>query len=127
MKTLEELQELNKAELKKYAFEDLALDLKGNLSEETLISKIMDAQDDVKNASKQEEAPKEVKAKPTKEYTELAKDLEKHLESHIGRGLGFDADEVSYTISYRNQVISGNLTVPPVLVARQADTILNRK
>ena len=138
MKTLEELNVMDKAELKKYAFEDLALELKGNLSEETLIERITDKQREIQLQREHdlnpavlaekpvvEEKPEEVK--PSKEAKSRAKELEDHLKSHIDRGVGFEADDVAYTISYRGQVISGNLSVPNAIVARQADVMLSRR
>lgn len=127
MKTNEELQALDKAELKKYAFEDLALELKGNLSEETLIQKILEKQEQIIEDQKPDLIVPEKPKKSTPEYEALANNLKETLKSQTDRGLGLEIDDVSYTISYRGQVISGNLTVPSHVVLRQADIMLNRK
>jgi len=138
MKTLEELNSLSKADLKKYAFEDLALELKGNLSEETLIERIVEKQDELKAQAARELDPgfksqqgvAEPKPEPvavTKESKSAGAELEDALEKQIGKGLGFEHDGVAYTISYRGQFISGNLSVPKDIVVRQADVMLNRR
>jgi len=138
MKTLEELKKMDKAALKAYAYEDLAIELKGNLSEETLIERITERQDEIAREQEQlnnpvfkaEQAVSEPAPEPVKENKETksrAKELEDALKSQIDRGLGFETDAVAWTMSYRGQVISGNLSVPEYIVVRQADILLNRK
>jgi len=127
LKTEEELQVLDKAELKAYALDSLGLELKGNLSEDTLIERILAKQDEtVEDVKPTVVDEKPVSKKPV--ASERGLELNEALKDQIARGLKFELsdDGVSWHMSYRHHIVSGNVSVPNSLMLRQAETMLAR-
>lgn len=134
MKTLEELNALSKADLKTYGME-IESDVKGNLSEETLVERIKDRQELILKQRAHDEnygvkalegVPEPVPAEvpETKETKDRSKEIAKLMESFPG--IQLEQDAVSWTMSYRNQTVSGNNGLPDNLIVRQAQTLVSR-
>jgi hypothetical protein len=113
------IEEMNQKELKEYA---ASLGIKGNLSRETMIERLQ-----AKTEKQEEEGAHIIADEPPAKSDNRQNEIRKLLKDYEGIGIEFDKEGISWTMTYRNHIVSGNNTLPDAQITRQAEILRGRK